>query len=283
MPPKKAGKKDGAAKLADKENLGRAEAEVLSLQRLLELRSFEASVFCSRWRLAAQCRGRVRGWSTLDLDRAGEAQQAERGPQVESVCSSAVVLCCVQAVEARRSEKLWRERMDAFGQALEKQKEDTLDITADMVRQYKAMQVLVVPAHWRARWVPRTRLRTPAHQASRLVHAGATVEKGGGAGEGQRPAAANRGGEAGRDRPAQRGRHRAQKGVRRRGALLRDVEWVSAGGGAPTTVQGCCCSTPCPAQVLEYQRRMEEMQLDFTQMLRDTLDKMHDRLAGVNH
>ncbi len=47
----------------------------------------------------------------------------------------------LQAVEARRSERLWRERMDAFNTALETQKEDTLDITADMLRQYKAMQV----------------------------------------------------------------------------------------------------------------------------------------------
>jgi hypothetical protein len=30
--------------------------------------------------------------------------------------------------------------MDAFNTALETQKEDTLDITADMLRQYKAMQ-----------------------------------------------------------------------------------------------------------------------------------------------
>jgi hypothetical protein len=41
MPPKAKGKKDGPAKFADKENLARAETEVLSLQRLLELRSFE--------------------------------------------------------------------------------------------------------------------------------------------------------------------------------------------------------------------------------------------------
>ncbi len=40
MPPKK-GKKDVAAKLSDKENLARAETEILSLQRLLELRSHE--------------------------------------------------------------------------------------------------------------------------------------------------------------------------------------------------------------------------------------------------
>ncbi len=46
MPPKKAGGKggkDGPAKLAEKENLARAEAEVISLQRILELRSHEVS------------------------------------------------------------------------------------------------------------------------------------------------------------------------------------------------------------------------------------------------
>jgi hypothetical protein len=48
--------------------------------------------------------------------------------------------CCMQAVEARRSERLWRERMDAFNTALEGQRTDTVDITADMSRQYKAMQ-----------------------------------------------------------------------------------------------------------------------------------------------
>ncbi|PNH07492.1 hypothetical protein TSOC_006035 [Tetrabaena socialis] len=86
MPPKN-GKTDvaKAAKTADKENLARAETEILSLQHLLELRSHEA-------------------------------------------------------LEARRSERMWRERMEAFTQAIEQQKEDTLDITADMMRQYKGMQ-----------------------------------------------------------------------------------------------------------------------------------------------
>ncbi len=46
----------------------------------------------------------------------------------------------LQAMEARRSERLWRERNSAFTSALEQQKEDTLDITSDLVRQYKAMQ-----------------------------------------------------------------------------------------------------------------------------------------------
>jgi hypothetical protein len=35
---------------------------------------------------------------------------------------------------------LWRERNEAFSLSLEQQREDTLDITSDMVRQYKAMQ-----------------------------------------------------------------------------------------------------------------------------------------------
>ncbi|GLI59367.1 hypothetical protein VaNZ11_001232 [Volvox africanus] len=85
MPPKKKNDLAKAAKMADKENLARAETEILSLQHLLELRSHEA-------------------------------------------------------LEARRSERMWRERMDAFSQSIEQQKEDTLDITADMMRQYKGMQ-----------------------------------------------------------------------------------------------------------------------------------------------
>ena len=48
MPPKAKGKgkgKDGPAKFADKENLARAETEVLSLQRLLELQSYEVRTY----------------------------------------------------------------------------------------------------------------------------------------------------------------------------------------------------------------------------------------------
>lgn len=83
-PKKKGGSKKEAdpAKLVDSENLKRAEAEIVSLQRQLELRSHET-------------------------------------------------------LEARRSERIWREKCSAFGEALEKQKEDTLDITSDMMRKYK--------------------------------------------------------------------------------------------------------------------------------------------------
>ncbi len=49
----------------------------------------------------------------------------------------------------------------------------------------------------------------------------------------------------------------------------------------PTWPDVCAMLVSLRVQVLSYQRRMEEMQLDFTQMLRDTLDKMHDRLACV--
>ena len=42
--------------------------------------------------------------------------------------------------QSRLSEKEWRERVDAFQVAMEQQRENTLDITSDMSRQYKAMQ-----------------------------------------------------------------------------------------------------------------------------------------------
>lgn len=50
MPPKKAGgkgKEGGPAKMADKENLSRAESEILSLQHLLDLRSHEVRMHSS--------------------------------------------------------------------------------------------------------------------------------------------------------------------------------------------------------------------------------------------
>ncbi len=33
-------------------------------------------------------------------------------------------------------------------------------------------------------------------------------------------------------------------------------------------------------QILQYQHKMEEMQVEFAQMLRETLDRMHERLAN---
>mmetsp|Transcript_7485 Transcript_7485/g.16232 ORF Transcript_7485/g.16232 Transcript_7485/m.16232 type:complete len:167 (+) Transcript_7485:253-753(+) len=162
MPPKGKGKKDAPAKLADKENLARAETEVLSLQRILELRSHEA-------------------------------------------------------LEARRSERLWRERVDAFTSALEQQKEDTLDITSDMLRQYKTMQEQM------------TRRIAELEGENRSLRR--VVE----------------------DKDVEVARLQAEKDAMRKA---------------------------CDAEVLDYQRRMEDMQLEFTQMLRDTLDKMHERLAA---
>lgn len=130
MPPKKGGKKDGPAKFADKENLARAETEVLSLQRLLELRSFEVQAYHNS--PVACC--------TTDAVLVLHASSAARLSMPCKRCSS-MLLSTLQALEARRSERLWREKTEAFTQALEQHKEDTLDITADMVRQYKAMQV----------------------------------------------------------------------------------------------------------------------------------------------
>uniref|UniRef100_A0A7S3QR46 Dynein regulatory complex protein 12 n=1 Tax=Dunaliella tertiolecta TaxID=3047 RepID=A0A7S3QR46_DUNTE len=161
MPPKAKGKKDVAAKLSDRENLGRAETEILSLQRLLELRSHEA-------------------------------------------------------VEARRSERLWRERMEGFKGAYAKQEEDTSDIKADMFRQYKTMQEQLM------------KKIDDAEQENQVLR------------------------QAGEQK---------DKEIQQLQADLRALR------------------KNCDAEIMEMQRKMEDMQVDFTQMLRDTLDSMHKRLA----
>eukprot|EP00798_Chlamydomonas_sp_ICE-L_P031948 gene31948-17903_t len=149
------GAKDGPAKQADKDNLSRAETEVVSLQRLLELRSHEA-------------------------------------------------------LEARRSERLWRERVEAFEGAVEQQKEDTLDITSDMMRQYKIMQ----------------------DQMSKKI---ATLE--------------------------------AETRSLKQTFQDKDSEVAKLLGERDGVKRAC------DNEVAEYQRRMEDMQVEFTQMLRETLDK----------
>lgn len=159
-PKKKGGKKDDPAKFADKENLARAETEVLSLQRLLEVRSQEA-------------------------------------------------------LEARRSERLWRERVDAFSTALETQKEDTLDITADMLRQYKAMQEQLLK------------------RVNELEQENKSL--------------------------------RVQ--LDERDEALKKIK-----------ADNSSLKKHCDAEVATYQNKMEQMQIEFAQMLRETLDKMHERL-----
>ncbi|KAK3244112.1 hypothetical protein CYMTET_46264 [Cymbomonas tetramitiformis] len=90
MPAKKKGgkkKKDSGdpAEFEAKDNIKRAEAEIYSLQRQLDVASQEMQY-------------------------------------------------------AREHEREWRERLDAFGVAMEQQRENTLDIMSDMSRQFKAMQ-----------------------------------------------------------------------------------------------------------------------------------------------
>jgi dynactin complex subunit len=122
----------------------------------------------------------------------------------------------MQAVEARRSERLWRERMDAFATSLAQQKEDTLDITSDMLRQYKAMQEQLLK-------------RVAELEADNAAHKQQLVE-----------------------RDAEVARLQEELARMRKG---------------------------CDLELVEYQKRMEDMQLDFTSMLRSTLDQMHARLA----
>lgn len=45
-----------------------------------------------------------------------------------------------EAFSARRAERDWRTKLEHYGDQMAQQKEDTLDITADMSRQYKTMQ-----------------------------------------------------------------------------------------------------------------------------------------------
>ncbi|EFJ48904.1 hypothetical protein VOLCADRAFT_90652 [Volvox carteri f. nagariensis] len=162
MPPKKKNDLAKAAKMADKENLARAETEILSLQHLLELRSHEA-------------------------------------------------------LEARRSERMWRERMEAFTQALEQQKEDTLDITADMMRQYKGMQEQLLKKV--------ADLETENRQFKKTIE----------------------------ERDSEIAKLQMEKEQQKRASDL---------------------------EILQHQHKMEEMQVEFAQMLRETLDKMHERLSN---
>ncbi|GFR42177.1 hypothetical protein Agub_g2917 [Astrephomene gubernaculifera] len=162
MPPKKKNDVAKAAKLADKENLARAETEILSLQHLLELRSHEA-------------------------------------------------------LEARRSERMWRERMEAFSQAIEQQKEDTLDITSDMMRQYKGMQEQLMKKV--------SDLETETRQLKKVIE----------------------------ERDAEIAKLQQEKEQQKKTSDL---------------------------EILQYQHKMEEMQVEFAQMLRETLDRMHERLAN---
>ncbi|PNW84728.1 hypothetical protein CHLRE_03g156300v5 [Chlamydomonas reinhardtii] len=161
MAPKKADAAK-AAKLSEKENLARAETEILSLQHLLELRSHEA-------------------------------------------------------LEARRSERMWRERMDAFQTAIEQQKEDTLDITADMMRQYKGMQEQLLKKV--------SDLEAENRQLKKVID----------------------------ERDAEIVKLQQEKEQNKKSS---DTE------------------------ILQYQHKMEEMQVEFAQMLRETLDRMHERLAN---
>eukprot|EP00201_Polytomella_parva_P020177 CAMPEP_0175043288 /NCGR_PEP_ID=MMETSP0052_2-20121109/3087_1 /TAXON_ID=51329 ORGANISM="Polytomella parva, Strain SAG 63-3" /NCGR_SAMPLE_ID=MMETSP0052_2 /ASSEMBLY_ACC=CAM_ASM_000194 /LENGTH=168 /DNA_ID=CAMNT_0016306297 /DNA_START=100 /DNA_END=607 /DNA_ORIENTATION=- len=158
MPPKKGADLAKAAKLADKDNLARAETEILSLQKLLEIRSHEA-------------------------------------------------------LEAKRSEKMWRERMEAFTKTLEQHKEDTLDITADMTRQYKG---------------PTAKRVNELEEERRVLKQ--TIEE--------------------------------------RNAVISSLEDEKEK-----------IKRASEAEIQMYEHKVKEMQVEFAQMLRDTLDRMHDRLS----
>ena len=126
LPPNVKGAKEAkAAKFVDKENLRRAEVEILTLQQLAEQRASEVRELNFDLRT---------DWSVLCKILVCAIEQKEAC----MVCEYSY--CCLskhQAIDARRSERNWRERVDAYGVAIEQQREDTLDITSDMLRQYK--------------------------------------------------------------------------------------------------------------------------------------------------
>ncbi|GMH33515.1 hypothetical protein BSKO_01349 [Bryopsis sp. KO-2023] len=166
MPPKKKGKgkTSDPAKFVDKERVKRAEAEIISLQRLLEVRSHEA-------------------------------------------------------LEARRSERQWRERGQAFSEVLESQKQETRDITSDMLRQYKAMQDKFVK------------------KVSDLEEKNATL--------------------------------RSQLSVKDEEIqVVRDEKDE--------------LKRKTDSEITEYRRKLSDMQHEFADMLKETLDKMHERLESAN-
>ena len=234
MPPKKGGKgKDGPAKFADKENLARAETEVLALQRLLELRSFEVCA-CYAELMACVVDAMRMGMTMVFLD-----------PLLS------------QAIEARRSERLWRERNDAFSGALEQQREDTLDITSDMVRQYKAMQ------------------ESMGKKVADLEAKNKEL----------------------REKLSQRDELISKLQVRLLTGLTTVLKWLQIDSMIrhmvlpnhhdelmmllkPSQSEQDAVRKGAEVEVLEMQRKMEDMQINFSQMLKDTLDQMHSRLAS---
>ncbi|KAG2455002.1 hypothetical protein HYH02_000827 [Chlamydomonas schloesseri] len=107
--------------------------------------------------------------------------------------------------------------MEAFQTAIEQQKEDTLDITADMMRQYKGMQ-------------------------EQLLKKVADLE--------------------------------AENGQLKKTIEERDADIVKLQQEKEQNKKSS------DTEILQYQHKMEEMQVEFAQMLRETLDRMHERLAN---
>jgi hypothetical protein len=56
-------------------------------------------------------------------------------------------VCILQAVDARKLEKGWRQRAEMAEAALEQARIDTADIRADMARQHNSTQVRLAAAH----------------------------------------------------------------------------------------------------------------------------------------
>eukprot|EP00877_Chromochloris_zofingiensis_P009416 jgi/Chrzof1/4728/Cz14g24040.t1 len=124
-----------------------------------------------------------------------------------------------EALDAKKSERAWREKAEAVQKELEQHKEDTKDITADMMRQHKTMQEQMSKRI--------ADLEATQHEMSHQLE------------EKEANIAA----------------------LRQRHAELQKSS---------------------NAQVSGYQQRIDQLQLEFAAMLKDTLDKMHERLETTH-
>jgi hypothetical protein len=156
MPPKPApgaagGKTSGGAAGGDGEpaaRAARAEAEVASLARLLDVRAHEVGgavarrAGCAR---DAHSAGRARGWGADPGAGAGSGEGRRRAVRAKEARSRGgppahppAPAHAAQAAQARAAERGWRRRAEAAEVALEQQRADALDVSADMKRQSEA-------------------------------------------------------------------------------------------------------------------------------------------------
>ena len=156
MPPKP---KADIAKPADKQRLAWAEAEVQSLQRLLDIKAHEVrqarTVVRDAGASPKQHKRKHRGvaWQKRCMLHSQALHECRGQSRLQAWCSSLrarIIVTCAQAAEARHAERAWRKRAEEAEAQLEQLKADMLDVSADIKRQ---SEVLVRHACVTARYI----------------------------------------------------------------------------------------------------------------------------------